>query len=464
MQSEDLGGASTAIPDAASAVPDTATNAYHVPRRTTPVWESELLLSIGLIVGLFQLPELIDGAWLWFWPRLSDDSMPMLIYGFLFAKTGVYALLATFVIHLLLRGFWVATLGARAVFPDGPDWSQVKFGPMQLEATKRQTTSLDTVVEQCDNAASLIFALGFVIFGMTLSSGLGIVVASVIAALLAPFAPEAVTAIWIVLAVLTLLVGPYMLAFAIDRYVGKRIDPRSRIGRIVDALVVFGTRQTSWPVVGPLMRTLTTRMGRRRGSAVVLVLVYALFAVVVVQLALLHNGLDLDSYRYIAREKGLSLVEPIHYADQRLDDTLRFSLAPQIQSAVVTEPFVRLFVPFHPRRMNEALAAECPGVARDPAPTFAEEATRREQVLACAARVYDPRINGVAISGFRFDFGADAATSLRGFVAFIPTAGLAEGRHTLSLRAPPHPDGEPLAPDDDGRHHIPFWRGIVATR
>jgi hypothetical protein len=51
---------------------DEPTSPFAVPRQTTPVWESETLLSIGLVIGLMQFPPLLDALLLWGTVRLGS--------------------------------------------------------------------------------------------------------------------------------------------------------------------------------------------------------------------------------------------------------------------------------------------------------------------------------------------------------------------------------------------------------
>jgi hypothetical protein len=430
---------------------------WHVPRETTPVWESELLLSLGLVIAVLQLPDAINHAWLHFFPRLSEDFFPVLVYGYLFATCAVYALLLTFVVHLVLRGFWVAALGTRAVFPNGVNWENVRGGPITRAELRRRIPPMDQVVERCDNAASLIFALGFVLLGMTFSSGLGVFLASIAAALATPYIPGDPQAITVVVSLLAVVMGPYLLAHMLDRFVGDRISPAGPIGRFLTRIIRGGNAAMALPVITPLMTTLTSRLGGRRGVLILILLVYALMAVAVVQIALMRNAINLDGYRYVGRDDGLRLVEPRHYANQRVDESTRYSTRPFVQSDIIRGPFVRLFIPYSPRRTERAIAESCPDVAALPAETFEAESRRRSAVLECARGLFDVRLNGAPQTGLQFDFGADAASEMRGFVAYLPTKDLARGRHELSVRNPPRSDDPPLDPADDGRFHIPFW-------
>lgn len=430
---------------------------WNLPRQTTPVWESELLLSLGLVIAVLQLPDAINHAWLHFFPRLSEDFFPVLIYGYLFATCAVYALLVTFIVHLVLRGFWVAALGARAVFPEGVNWEHVRGGPIMRSEIRRRIPPMDQVVERCDNAASLIFALGFVLLGMTLSSGLGVFLTSVAAALAAPHLPGDPEAITVVLTLLAVIAGPYFLAYLIDRYAGDRIDPQGPIGRILKRTIRASNVVMALPIITPLMTTLTSRLGGRRGVLIVILLVYGLMTVAVVQIALMRNAINLDGYRYVGRDDGLRLVEPRHYASQRVDESTRYSTRPFIQSDIIRGPFVRLFIPYSPLYTERAMAESCPDIAALPAETFEAESRRRASILECARTLFDVRLNGAPQTNVQFDFGTDPASDMRGFVAYLPTADLARGRHELSVRNPPLPDDPPLDPSDDGRFHIPFW-------
>lgn len=430
---------------------------FAVPRETTPVWESELLLSIGLVVGLLQIPSLIDQAMLVALPRFGESLQPMLIYGYLYSKTAIYALVTTFVAHLLLRGYWVAALGTRAVFPDGVDWNAVRAGRIATEVARRHATPLGEVAERCDNAASLIFAFGFVLFGMTLTI-LSVTLAGAGAgALIARFVPGLNT-MDVGMVILGALLVPYMLAQAIDRFLPRWVPEGGWMERILRPLLAASNRVMSWPVVGPLMITIMTRMGRRRGMLVVLATLYLLIGIVSVEFMSMTGRLDLDGYRYFARDGGVRMMEPRHYATQRLTDAQRQSAWPFIQADIVRDPYVRLFVPYVARRLNRAIDETCPEATATAAPGVEGEAERRDAVLACVPRIFAPTLNGQPIEDLRFDFAIDPVSGQGGFVAYLPTESLAPGRHELAIRIPTLSTDPRPSPEDDGHYRIPFWR------
>lgn len=430
---------------------------WNVPRETTPVWESELLLSIGLVVGLLQLPALIDLGLLHVVQRFGESLQPVAIYGFMYTKTALYALITTFIVHLLLRGFWVAALGTRAVFPGGPDWTAVRAGRLAMAIARRHAVPLGTVAERCDNAASLVFAFGFVLFGMTMTILVITVVCAAAGALVAALIPG-VSAFAVGGVLMGLLLGPFMIAQLIDRYLPRWVPVGGWMERILNGALLLGQRAMSWPTVGALLLTITTRIGRHRGIALVMIALYLLLAIVAIEALALRGRLDLDSYQHFGRDGGTRMVDPRHYASQRLDETHRLSGWPFIQADIIREPYIRLFVPYVPRRLNAVIEESCPAVQAIEVSDVASEDQRRQAVLACVASIYAPTLNGAPIAGLALDFATDPASGLGGFVAYIAVDRLAPGRHEIILELPKLRSDPPPAPTEDPRFRIPFWR------
>jgi hypothetical protein len=147
-------------------------DAHAVPRQTTPAWESELLLSIGLVVGLLQIPAVLDARFDSASARAADPWLSQIMYAYLYAKVAVYGLVGTFVVHLLARGYWVALLGLRSVFPGGVRWDGLpRLGPIARGLAQRESVPLPRLIEQVDNFASGVFAFGFILLATRSRSG-----------------------------------------------------------------------------------------------------------------------------------------------------------------------------------------------------------------------------------------------------------------------------------------------------
>ncbi len=162
---------------------------------------------------------------------------------------------------------------------------------------------------------------------------------------------------------------------------------------------------------------------------------YALIATFVLHLAsravwvaalgfLLRLGaLSLPGERYLPDEPGSRELRAANYAEFRDSGDARKG-HPYIAGDVVRGPYLRLFVPYLPRKIDAAIERDCPAIA------------------------------GAAVPGLRYDVAEDPVSGLRGFVAMIDVRDLPRGRHELSVERPDRPGrDEPEAPV-----LIPFWR------
>src|SRR3954469_2837672 len=96
---------------AASGVPD-----------TSPTWELELLISGAVLFALFQIPPVLNGFFARIEPHATTAVMSALLFVELYLKAIVYALIASFVVHLIGRAYWVGLVGLHSVFPKGVRW------------------------------------------------------------------------------------------------------------------------------------------------------------------------------------------------------------------------------------------------------------------------------------------------------------------------------------------------------
>src|SRR5204862_46024 len=102
----------------------------------------------------------------------------------------------------------------------------------------------------------------------------------------------------------------------------------------------------------------------------------------------------------LAPRAGVSVLERAHYADQR-DDEWRYSTQPFVQSEVVSDPYLRVFVPVSPRRAPAALGAACPGVSltEDDDPAREAAPLRRRPSCGCPAYADAPLRIGFRVRG-----------------------------------------------------------------
>jgi len=429
---------------------------YQVPRETTPAWESELLLSIGLVVALLQLPQFLDAKFFALQPRLPEPWLMLLVYVYLYAKVGAFGLATTFIVHLLARGFWVAMMGLRSVFPGGVHWEGLRLGPVGLRQMRREVRPLPLMIEKVDNFASGVFAFGFILLANALMISVATIVLVGIATAVSQGLLGGQHQSKLMLAMVLMLMVPVSLAAFYDRRRGATLPPDGRVARLLEFLFDVGRRVFAPRFIQSMVMVFNSQLGPRRATTLLVVTLYGLIGITTVDVLSRRGTFDEIGMGYLPM-KGPDVLDRAHYADQRGTD-LRSSVRPFVQSDVVQGPYVRLFVPYPPRQATPTLQAACPTLAMEADEDPGRERARRTAVLACLATVLAPTLDGVPITEVPFDFASDPNGGLPGIVAYLPATTLASGRHELTIRRFRKPGEGELEPGDDGLHRIVFWR------
>jgi hypothetical protein len=440
----------------------------HFGQGVRQTWELEMLISGAVAFALLQLPSAVDQAFDRMDPHLAGSAADGLFLVHYYAKLALYTLIGTFLVHLVTRAYWVGLIGLEAVFPRGVRWDRVSSGPIGRRLYERRLPSLPALIARTDDVCSMIFSFSFMIvfvfIGSMLWAGLLGGLAFGISRLL--FGGERFGDVFRLLALLLWL--PMLVYPLIDKAVGGRLDPAGPAARLLRAVAAFYYHATFMGVYGTIMITLFSNV---RKKAIYPISVFALAAVLgtfFLSEMTRSRLLSLDSDVYMPRELGPREVSPRYYEDQRPPDEV-FPDLPSIQSDVVVDPYVKLFIPYDPRRDNPAIARRCPGArplrepglrferrAAQPRPGAADAPGAADEILRCLAEIHRVSLDGKPLPGLDFHFSTHPRSGVRGILGHIPTAGLARGGHQLQVEAVPRAEprkGE--RPPDP--HHIWFW-------
>lgn len=424
-----------------------------MPRHTTPTWEMELLISGATVFALMQLPGLVEG-WLDHWlPRFDADAAAVMLLPAVYLKSSVYALIITFILHLATRGYWVALVGLSSVYPGGLRWEGLKWGPNFVRVIRRRMPELPDLIERADNRASQVFGFGLG-FALLLLAPLIFVTVMALAAY-ALFLLSGKHWSWLTLWNLLLFAtfAPYFLLVMLDRWFGSRLAPEGRAARALRAILDTYQRLGFSSFVNFPVTLFISLSGQRRGDLIVGSLAMALASFAVAQQFWLPLAAGIGQFgpAHIGESDSRRRLDPQHYADQR-DPGDSSNLLPFIASEVVSGDYLRLFVPYRPRRDNPALARACPEFEAEP-----EEARRKALAPDCLDALYAISLDGRRLTDPRFDRAIDPATGVNGGVAMIRVADLAPGRHELEIDRP-HEFPASATAARRPPYRIAFWR------
>ncbi|HEX6748219.1 MAG TPA: hypothetical protein VF092_13065 [Longimicrobium sp.] len=449
------------IPDLHVAPPPASTLGQTPHEPAVRPWELELLISGALVFSMLQIPGQLD-AWLHgIEPRMDGARFQMVFLAWFYVKLAVYALAVGFSVHLAVRGYWVGAIGLEAVFPNGIVWERARGGPIVREMQRQRTPRMQTVIDRADRLASMVFGGAFalallLVYALMIGGSamlLGFAVAGAFGASdRGPLLMEAVMALYVI---------PIMVVTLLDKRLGDRLDPGSRLARVIRGVGRAYTRMQEVVPFTPLMMTLLTNLRGRRGLRVVTVLLVVGGVGIAAKKVVDETGaVHTDGYDFLPDAPGALGVARGYYDDRRGDGT-DFAELPFIQSDMVRDPYVRLFVPYRPRRHNQLVRERCPRVrAAVPAGgVFGAERPEGDRagqaVLACLASLQPATLDGKPIAS-AWRFAADPKTGVRGIVAYLPVAALAKGEHVITVaKLPPRDPEEAKKPNPP--FAIPFW-------
>ncbi|HJX27786.1 MAG TPA: hypothetical protein VJ885_07730, partial [Thermoanaerobaculia bacterium] len=223
---------------------------------------------------------------------------------------------------------------------------------------------------------------------------------------------------WVVLTVFcAMMVFPAFL----DRLLGHRLDPESRTARLIEGWMRFTDLMQVGALFTPIAVTLFSNQRRRWFYNLFAVGFFALMVLVTVGYAVRREGISLlgRAPETVAPERQ---IHAVHYEDQWPEEGA-FQLAPSIQSDVIEDPYLELFLPYRPDRHDPVFARQCPDQPR--------------AILECAARVHRVSLDGKPVRELTFHLYEHPRTGVRGFRAYIPMRGIPRGGHLLRIEPLP---------------------------
>ena len=121
-------------------------------------WQLELIISGFAIFGLYSALDPIELG-------LQESQNNQQIYKFVVFLVGyasVYILLFNLLLHVLLRGLWIGALGLRYVSGD-IDFESLNYSEKFTRYLKKKVGSFDRYIARLENYCSVIFAISFLL-------------------------------------------------------------------------------------------------------------------------------------------------------------------------------------------------------------------------------------------------------------------------------------------------------------
>ena len=429
-------------------------------------WQLELLVSaftIFLLIGANSAySEYLAG--LNFRYNMSGTALSITSIFLIIIKHSILALTISLIIHLMLRGFWIGTIGLRSV-QSSIDFAKLNYTEFFTEKLKKKVMSLDRMVVKLDEICSVIFAFSFLIISILIAFGTYLGFIGIIGAglnTLFSILPESLSTIRIVITLTIVFILLIMgLIFMLDYFTLGFFKKIKWFGKIYYPFY----RLFNFITLSGLSRSIYYYLISKFTKKKIRIL-YVLMGLLALTLFLF----DFDQHQYYPQSNSDLIASSNVYDDQRLADSYVEKIS--IPSNFIDKPFFPLFIRYDASD-NGLIKSQCPDFIpmRDDGLNFRIEATstnggflisRRdysdedfEQLRSCLAAIYYVEVNDSAYSELTYRFYLHPAKQQKGLLTVIPTDAFILGENVLRIsKLSVNNEGEVVYSDFV---QIPFW-------
>ncbi|WP_420579694.1 hypothetical protein [Reichenbachiella sp.] len=407
-------------------------------------WQLELLVSAFTIFLLIQATISFEGfiTEIEFQYDLTSGrySMLYLFIGLLFKS--LEALTFFLIAHLMLRGFWIGTIGLRSV-QSKINFSSLNYSDFFTEKLKKKVISLDQLVIKLDEICSVIFAFAFLVISILLAFGMYLIFFGMVAVILNALAD---ISDWMdtVVNVLALTMLPLILVtgliYMIDyftlgffkkfRWFSKVYYPFYRLYNLVTLSVL--SRSIYYYMI--------SKFSKRK-----IRLVYGLAAFILI-FSLLFK---FDQHPYYPDEDHDLYMSSNHYDNLRSEDEYVYTAS--LESDMVNQPFVKLFLRYDAAD-NSMIQSHCADyipekedglnwkldmILEGGSLNINSRKNSPEEyaiILECLSNLFHISINDSLYQELNFRFYNHPDKNQKGLITVIPTHNFKIGENILEIK------------------------------
>lgn len=297
-------------------------------------WQLELIISGFAIFGLFTAFPIIQES-------TEEAQNNQLIYKFiiyLIAQISCAILIFNLLLHVLLRGLWIGTLGLRYVSGD-IDYEVLNYSSKFTKYLKKKVGSFDKYIGTLENYCSIIFAVSFLLIFYVLAVTFSILAIALVAIYIIDndSLPQWVSKGIGVSLVIFILVG--MALSFIDFITQGFLKKKKWISKIYFPIYwVFSFLTLSFLYRPLVYNFLDNKFGKR--LSFLLVPIYILILVL--------TSFKYNSSNYLSAESNSKdiIANNGNYLDL-IETNKEFIDGVAIQSKVITDNYIKIFIVFN---------------------------------------------------------------------------------------------------------------------
>lgn len=379
-------------------------------------WEAEILISGGAIFSLFQLSDSLVSAGDYMKEITPFPGLNFVLLSLMIILRGVTI---GFMLHLFIRGLWIALVCLGSVYPTGTNFNKLKITGRYLKKAKE--TDLTHRIIQLDELSGLIFFGSFlfilVIFGMMLVFAFIGVAQHFLSS--SPWYDT-----------ISLLFTFLIIVYALDIASSGLFRKNKVVGKLYFPIFSFFNAISLGFFYRPFLQVVSTNINRWKAGFFLLILFIAsyLFAWVTLQgIFLQGNIFDQRAYPGVAGEDYSS--DDLYLDRIPAESRVRRAC---IQSDFVKNDYLRVFIPYRARYDED--------IERNDKKTFSE---------IISVSINDSTYHHIDWSGYGRELSGQ-----RGIIGYLPITHLLKGKNELAIQI----KGETFYHNRLNKLVIPFWK------
>jgi len=400
-------------------------------------FELEMLVAGAFIFLLLRLPSYLDLAQDYSLLKATTSTKFIFII-ILFLKSITYILLLNLLSHFILRCFWVGVIGVASVSKNEEPTENKNWGIAYQAFKQRSQLPISKLAASLDRFCRMLFGLTFAL----LIVSIGITIQTTIFLFLATVLQQRLFPSWDTTQVFLMLYALLFIPAVLFSLIDKITTRFSLVPKLFQSAlwIRFGSyffNVSRWMnpfvvVSGPVFGAMYHNVSKKK-FITILVGYYLLFIGL-----LFAMNMQYRSYVFFPEQNSEYGVIYAYYENLRPPEE-KFT-SPSIQSDVITEKYVKLFVPYR-NSDSDSLQKYFPELKRfrDEGFSFDDVPTDFAQLkltLESFTKFYRVSINSVAVTNASVLFYKHPGSDLPGVMFYIPTDSLPSGRNMIHLERP----------------------------
>ncbi|MFD2564752.1 hypothetical protein [Aquimarina rubra] len=382
-------------------------------------WEAELLVSAIAIFGTFQLFKVISWSTNQFIDFLPQEQYLVAYFIVFMGLLAVSILVSMFVIHFLLRAYWIGLVGLNSVFPDY-SLQDSAYSEVYTKRILAILPKLKDSIQKIDDLCSVIFSAAFAILLTYSYLAITATLYLLLYNFLIIFIPYTLALVPIICLIFLLFFQTFFNIIANL----KNYKQNEKIQIWYFEIVKITSIVTLGPLYKYLLQiTMTFASNFKRNKSLIRFVILFLL-----------SGVFVASYQ-VTNTNIFYLIKQDHYFDstktyagyyKNENEKIEFLLSPEIESDIITTRIVKLFIPIfeYERKLR---GNDCPSIEKN------NKLSRKELNLACYHQYHEVYINDTKYTP-SFKKYYHPRTNQFGILAYINVSGIKEGENYIQVK------------------------------